>query len=124
MEEDVLSSPYDVPVLPSVWPSLVEYLFGGHRTVLNESLRDKLRQVRSARGLPPLSPEEELAILHCPYVFRPGTHEIKRMGLKRLEGHGTAQIKPRVLSRQILVFTRKYLPNCKGLVLTPVGTSG
>lgn len=114
LEAGVLCSPYDVPVLPSVWPSLVEYLFGGHRAVLNESIRDELRRVRSARGLPPLSSEAELAILRCPYVFRPGSRAIKKLGSKQLDGYGTAQISPRILSKQILALTRKYLPNCKG----------
>jgi hypothetical protein len=89
LEEGVLSSPYDVPVLPSVWPSLVEYLFGGHRAVLNESLRDELSRVRTARGLSPLSQEEDFAILRCPYVFRPGSRAITSLGTKRLDDYGT-----------------------------------
>jgi len=114
LEEGVLSKPYDVPVLPSVWPALVEYLFGGHRAVLNESIRNELIQIRAKRGLLPLSPDEELAILRCSYLFRPRSDGITQLGVKRLEGYGTAQIRPKLLSGRILKLTRRYLRGCKG----------
>lgn len=112
LEEGVLSMPYDVPVLRSVWPALAEYLFGGHHEVLNESIRDALVRVRAERGLSPLSAEEELAILRCPYVFRPTPYGILKLGPKRLEGYGTAQISSEVLSARILRLTRRYLRRC------------
>jgi transcriptional regulator with XRE-family HTH domain len=114
LEEGTLSKPYDVHVLPSVWPALVEYLFGGHRAVLNESIRDGLIKARAKRGLSPLSPDEELTVLHCPYVFRPSSDGIRRLGLKRLDGYGTAQTLGVTLSERILKLTRRYLRGCKG----------
>jgi transcriptional regulator with XRE-family HTH domain len=69
--------PYDVKIVPSVWPALTEYLFR-HRPVLNEALRNTLRQVRAERGLPDLTGEEDLAIMRCPYVFRQGTSSSSR----------------------------------------------
>lgn len=114
LEEGVLCKSYDVPVLPSVWPALVEYIFGGHRAALNESIRDGLIEARTSRGLSPLSPAEELAILRCPYVFRPSPHVLEKLGLDRLDSYGTAQIQGVHLSRRILNLTRRYLRGCKG----------
>lgn len=114
VEEGVLSAPYDIAVVPSVWPSLAEYMFR-HRPVLNQLLRDKLQLVRPARGLASLSPEEELSILHCPYVFRPLSTGMECVSLDKLsEGYGASQIPPERLSNQILALTSKYLPECKG----------
>jgi transcriptional regulator with XRE-family HTH domain len=114
LEEGVLSRPYDVPVLTSVWPALVEYIFGGHFAVLKESTGDGLIKARSKWGLSPLNPDEELATLRCPYVFRTMSDWIKRLRVTRLDGYGTAQIRTPVLSRRIFKLTRRYLRGCKG----------
>jgi hypothetical protein len=108
------NSPYDVPVVHSVWPALNEYLFR-HRPFLNESLVSTLRQVRAIRGLPMLTAEEELAVMRCRYVFRPGPSGIKLIGTEQLlAGHGTGQMTTRALSEHILYLTIRHLPESKG----------
>lgn len=84
--------PYEVPVVHSVWPALNEYLFR-HRPVLNESLVSTLRRERAKRGLLVLSAEDELAVMRCRYVFRPGPHGIKHIGTERLSETETAYVK-------------------------------
>jgi transcriptional regulator with XRE-family HTH domain len=114
LEKGVQSASYDVPVSPSVWPSLAEYIFI-HRAVLNKSLRDKLKLIRAARGLPFLTPEEELSILRCPYVFRPASSGIQKVrGDQSQMRYAVGQIRPRILSDKIFALTGRYLPDRKG----------
>lgn len=114
IERGIRNAAYDVPIVPSVWSSLIEYLFI-YRPVLNEAIRDMLRKVRAKRGLPELTPEEELAIIRCPYVFRPTTKRIHLVSDERLmAGYGMDQMPVRALSTQILTLTSKYLPESKG----------
>lgn len=109
------NSAYDVPVVPSVWPALMEYLFV-HRPVLNEAIRDAFRKVRAERGITAMTPEEELAIMGCPYVFRPALRGIYQISNDRLTaGYGTGQMSVETLSIQILTLTGKYLPESKGI---------
>jgi transcriptional regulator with XRE-family HTH domain len=113
-EKGVRNAPYDVPVVRSVWPTLSEYIFS-HRSILNESLIVALRRARAKRGLPMLTPEEELAVLHCRYVFRPGLHSMKRIKTEQLlAGYGTGQMTVRSLSYHIFSLTSRYLPESKG----------
>jgi ribosome-binding protein aMBF1 (putative translation factor) len=114
IERGVLPTPYDVEIVPSVWPALAEYIFI-HRGVIIEALREDIRKTYARRGLPELTPEEDLAILRCPYVFRPsgaGLHSVPTE--KLLAGYGTAQMATRALSDQVLNLTTQYLPESKG----------
>lgn len=114
LEPGVRNAPYDVPVVPSVWPALTEYLFR-HRPVLNESLIGALRKVRAKRGLPVLTPEEELAVMRCRYVFRQGPQGIHNIGTEQLlAGYGTGQTPVEALSSHILSLSSTYLPESKG----------
>jgi transcriptional regulator with XRE-family HTH domain len=114
LEPGVRNAPYDVPVVPSVWPALTEYIFR-QRPVLNEYLVGALKKVRAKRGLPPLMPEEELAVMRCRYVFRPGTQGINHIGTEQLlAGHSTGQMSVESLSGHILSLTSRYLPESKG----------
>jgi hypothetical protein len=114
IERGVMNSAYDVPVVSTVWPALMEYLFM-HRPVLNEAIRDALVKVRAERGLPTLTPEEELATVECPYVFRPTSKCVIHLSDDQLMGgYGTSQMSVASLSRQIFILTSKYLPESKG----------
>jgi hypothetical protein len=113
-ERGVRQAAYDVPVIPNVWPSLMEYLFR-HRPFLNVAILETLRKVRAKRGLHALTPEEEVAIMQCPYVFRPtssGVHKVSNQQLT--EGHGSGQMPAKFLSSHILRLTTQYLPESKG----------
>jgi len=114
IEHGVMHAAYDVEVVPSVWPALVAYLFR-HRPVLNIGLRDGLQQARADRGLPSLTPEEELTIIHCPFVFRPSIAGTVRLSSEQLlNGYGAGQMLAANLSRQILSLSSRYLPETKG----------
>jgi len=114
LERGVRNAPYDVPVVPSVWLALTEYLFR-HRPVLIESLVDALRQEFVKRGLPALTPVEELAVMRCPYVFRPGFEGIRHLATEQLlAGYGTGQMPAMTLSKHMLSLTSRYLPESKG----------
>lgn len=114
LEPGVRNAPYDVPVVPSVWPALTEYLFR-HRPILNESLVGTLRVVRAKRGLPVLTPDEELAVMRCRYVFRQGPQGVHNIGTEQLlAGYGTGQMPVEALSSHILFLTSTYLPESKG----------
>lgn len=114
LEHGVRNSAYDVEIVPSVWPSLTEYLFR-HRQILNLSIRDRLRMIRAERDLPSLTPEEERAIIQCPFVFRGSTRGMYQISSEKLlDGYGTGQMPAMRLSLQILSLTSRYLPESKG----------
>lgn len=113
IEDGIMGSAYDVRVVSKVWPSLAEYLFR-HRPVLNLGLRDRLQQVRADRGLTPLTPEEELAITQCPFVFRPSVQGLNATSDESLYEYCAGQLSPVSLSGHVLSLTSKYLPESKG----------
>lgn len=113
-EPGVRNAPYEVPVVPSVWGALNEYLFR-HRPFLNESLVSTLREERARRGLPILSADDVLAVMRCHYVFRPEHRGVRHVGSEQLlAGYGTGQMSARTLSGNIFSLTSRYLPESKG----------
>lgn len=111
LELGVMDAQYDVQVVPSVYPALAEYIFR-HRPVLNEALINALQAANARRALAALTPEEELAILHCPYVFRPAPSAASALGMDKLRAR--AQVSTHTLSYRIFNLTSRYLPESKG----------
>lgn len=111
LEAGVLNTLYDVEVVPSVYPALAEYIFR-HRPVLNQALINALQQTHAKRALAALTPEEELAILHCPYVFRPTPLAAYTARMNKLCAR--AQMSTKSLSARIFSVTSRYLPESKG----------
>ena len=113
IEDGIRGSAYDVNVVSKVWSSLAEYLFR-HRPVLNLRLRDRLQQARADRGLPPLTPEEDFAITHCPFVFRPSMQGLNASADESLYEYCAGQMLTDRLSGHVLSLTSRYLPESKG----------
>ena len=114
LEPGVRRASYDVEVVPSVWPALMEYLFR-HRAVLNEGLLHVLRSIVSARALPALTPEQESAILRCPYVFRPFPSGILAMPQDKFKiEYCSQQWSAKAFSAHMFSLTARYLPESKG----------
>lgn len=126
LESGLRRAPYDVRIVPSVWPSLAEYLFR-QRPILNQLLRDNVRLVRAKRNLTPLSLEQELDIIRCAYVFRPSWFVLTNLrGEHFINYRCTEQVPGTALRFQIICVTQKYLPDgigfgphaCRHLVAT------
>lgn len=105
---------YEVKIVPSVWPSLVDYLFR-HRAVLIRSYIAALQKERAGRGFTPLTAEEDLAISNSPYVFQTG----RQGGQKLSDEHLLNRTRPQQISTitltdQVYRATCRYLPGSKG----------
>jgi hypothetical protein len=114
LEKGVIQAPYDVEVVPSVWPALYNYLFK-HRLILNRELELAINERRILKKLPRLSEIQTQAIDKCPYVFRPSSRMVLKMRMENLlKFKGTEQIPPNHLSRAIYRRSQQYLPGCPG----------
>jgi hypothetical protein len=106
----------DVPLPPSVCGTLKEYLFN-HRPVLNRGVKRELNKLRSINGLVPLTADEESAIDHCHFLFRPDG-AFGQMKLDTLKAYrGTEQISNHSLRDVVMTVTQRLIPDCKGFSL-------
>lgn len=106
--------PIDVPVAKSVNGTLLDYLLK-HRPVLNDAVKRAIRRRRGADGLPPLTPEEELSIDTCPFVFRPSPFAVQRLSPGVFAGYkGIEQMSNVALSEALYRMTQRYIPDCIG----------
>jgi hypothetical protein len=117
LEAGMQVQPYDIPIVQSVYPSLMDYLFDG-RDVLNKELKQRINALRAKANLPLLTQEEELAIERCVYVFRPDIRQLDHMSVARLTHYyGVEPMSTRALTLAMYGITQKYIPNCKGFCM-------
>jgi hypothetical protein len=104
----------DVPVAPSVVPSLVNYL-KFYRPVLNGAIKEALNKRRKKFNIPALTTKEERAIDLCPFFLRPGPTYIHNLNTKKLSAcKGVERMRDNSVSQCIFRLSQKYIPNCKG----------
>lgn len=111
LENGILNAPYDVMIVPSVWPALQDYLFR-HRPVLNLRLKAELNAYREKNNVPLLTPVEEMEIERCRYVFRPSLHTSCARNLAHFTG--VSQMNRETLTYIVHRLTQKFLPGCPG----------
>jgi len=112
----------DIPVPEASWDALRDYLFT-ERQVINRAIKDAINRRRIENGWPLLSPQEEQAIAHCPYVFRPSpSRYVLRVSIGAFARiRGAEPMFPDNLNGVVASMGQQYLVGCKNLSITACG---